>query len=103
MLNKELRLFAALAGVGSGVSSLSAAFSGDDMFSAPEEKSRSNFRGVMKAGWLKTEGLGVAGGCEKRKGCELGSRRAGRDFFSGESKALCGPGIVSLYVENRAL
>ena len=72
---------------GSGVSSLSA-FSGEDMFSAPEEKSRSNLRGVMKAGWLKTD-LGVAGGCcEKRKGCEFGSRREGSDFFSGESKVL---------------
>jgi hypothetical protein len=34
----------------SGVSSLSA-FSGDEKFSAPEEKSISNFRGVVKAGW----------------------------------------------------
>lgn len=89
MVNSELRGLAPFAPFfvgGSGVSSLSA-FSGEDMFSAPEEKSRSNLRGVMKAGWLKTD-LGVAGGCEKRKGCEFGSRREGNDFFSGESKVL---------------
>ena len=101
MVNSELRGLAPFAPFfvgGSGVSSLSA-FSGEDMFSAPEEKSRSNLRGVMKAGWLKMD-LGVAGGaggCEKRKGCEFGSRREGNDFFSGESKVLCGPVIVRIY------
>ena len=68
------------------------AFSGDDMFSGPDEKSKSNLRGVMKADGPK-EDLGVPGGswargCEKRKGWELGSRRAGMDFFWGESNIL---------------
>jgi hypothetical protein len=73
MLYNELR-FPDLA---SGVSSLSA-FSGDDMFSAPDEKSTSNLRGVVKAGWPKTDlGAGLAGwACwEKKKGWEFGARR----------------------------
>jgi len=45
-LNIDPIPFPALDGC-SGVSSLSA-YSGDDIFSAPEEKSTSNFRGVMK-------------------------------------------------------
>lgn len=90
MLNSEFRLFV-VAGC-SGVSSLSAC-SGEDMFSGPEEKSTStsNLRGVWNAGCPNID-LGVGGaGWEKRKGCELGARRAGTDFFSGESNALCVP------------
>lgn len=79
---------------GSGVSSLSA-FSGDDIFSAPDEKSTSNLRGVMNADWPKRD-FGVPGGScdrgwEKRKGCELGSRKAGICFFPGDSKTRWGP------------
>lgn len=60
MLNSELRL--SVFDVCSGVSSLSA-FSGEDMFSAPEEKSTSNLRGVVNAGCPKTD-LGEGGaGC----------------------------------------
>lgn len=89
MPNNELRL-SDFEGDFSGVSSLSA-FSGDDI-SAPEEKSRSNLRGVVKDDMPKTA-FGEEGGCcdggwEKRKGCEFGSRRDGIDFLVGESKIL---------------
>lgn len=64
------------------------------MFSAPDEKSTSNFRGVWKAGWPNLA-FGDSGaacrGCEKRKGCEFGSRSAGSAGFLGESNALYVP------------
>lgn len=68
------------------------AFSGEDRFSAPEEKSKSNLRGVMNADCPKC-GLGFFddvcdGFWENRKGWELGARRAGISFFWGESKIL---------------
>lgn len=85
----ELR-FSRLRG-GSGVSSLSAV-SGDDIFSAPDEKSTSIFRGVVKAG-LPNMGVSLRDGdeifdgesCWKSEGCE------GFLNLVGESKILCGP------------
>jgi hypothetical protein len=55
------------------------------MFSAPEEKSKSNLRGVVNADCPKSD-LGFFederdGFWEKRKGCEFGARRAGISFF----------------------
>lgn len=71
----------------SGVSSLSA-LSGDEGFSPPDEKSRSSLRGVVKAGFCGIVDEEAFSGRENKKGCEPGSRRAGVDGFSGESKAL---------------
>ena len=67
----------------SGVSSLSAC-SGDEAFSGPEEKSTSNgFLGVTKEGARYGDAGGLDEGriCEKRKGCEFGSRSAGVTCF----------------------
>lgn len=75
-----------------GCSGVSSSASGEDMFSAPEEKSRSILRGVVKAGWPKIDLGGCDGGSEKRKGCEFGSRRDGVGFFVGESNTLWVPG-----------
>lgn len=78
---------ALLIGFWSGVSSLSAN-SGDEGFSGPEEKSMSILRGVVKEG-ARNWGAGFMDvGCEKRKGWELGSRRAGVEGLTGESKML---------------
>lgn len=83
------------------------AFSGDEAFSAPEEKSRSNLRGVVKAGLPKMAsgrvGEDCGGGWEKRKVCELGSLRAGKGFFVGESKMLCGPGLAGQQGERKGI
>jgi len=92
-------------GFWSGVSSASAC-SGDEAFSGPDEKSISvGFRGVVKAGFPKTGAGFRPGGCEKRNGCELGSRRAGVEAFWGESKTLREPGqdIISYWNESKEL
>lgn len=85
----ELR-FSFLVGC-SGVSSLSA-LSGEEKFSAPDEKSMSTLRGVVKAVLLKIglgeEGVAADGILEKRKGWEIGSRRDGKGFLVGDSKAV---------------
>jgi hypothetical protein len=68
------------------------AFSGDEKFSAPDEKSMSTLRGVVKDVLLKIR-LGEEGGVtavvdgvwEKRKDWEFGSRKDSKGFLVGES------------------
>lgn len=79
-------------GLASGVSSLSSMSRGDE-FSGPEEKSMSNgFRGVVNDGARYGEDevvdVVVVGALEKKKGWLLGSRRAGRLAFLGESNSV---------------
>ncbi len=86
-----LGLAAALLEGWSGVS-FPSALSGDEGFSGPEENiSASNLRGVVNEGFRNGGATFVEAGCEKRKVCEAGSRRAGTEGFEGESKMLCVP------------
>ena len=62
----------------------------------------STLRGVVKAVLLKIglgeEGVAADGILEKRKGWEIGSRRDGKGFLVGDSKAVWGPSLdVSLF------
>lgn len=88
MLNNELRRVPF--DCCSGVSSLSAT-SGEDKFSPPDDKSTSNFRGVVNAGCPKTDAADWSVDCcrcgeNRKEDCEFGGRRVGMVGFPGESK-----------------